>query len=433
MPKLASRHQVKSKVASRNRKKNAKNAKKATPRSAGAKHVSSRAAATPAINVVRRTALKNQIQQASSLIRCFKNTPGGRKFDSACFEQRCDEATSAASAYLRQRIGFPLPVLGTLTCSLVGFENDLDGHRLQVSKQGFPIKLRALHVLPPMKRRNTACFIGIVPNSIVKADWRFCDPRSGIDVTCHVARRCADVYYKRKMLKPPFHIRVAAVVALAHHCLPSKAAGHPFLRAASGCLPGGVCAKRIVAIGMPKPMTCLPLFVEDPMGVEASLVLLAEVSPTRFLACPGALKKAPDCNPERSSLFYKEGIRLVNLNKHQRYILEAPSCAPASLSQANSKRPALKLITALALCMKEIYDAEKHQRQPDFKSFIETRVDHWPHEYVTGKRLIIVWADEDDRMYAVSSPILAQLLRFCSGAISPAPSAPAAPAGPEWK
>ena len=66
----------------------------------------------------------------------------------------------------------------------------------------------------------------------------------------------------------------------------------------------------------------------------------------------------------------------------------------------------------------------------DFRSFIETRVDHWPHEYVTGKKLIVVWADEDDRMYAVPSPILAQILRLCSGAISLAPSALAAPAGP---
>ena len=284
-----------------------------------------------------------------------------------------------------------------------------------------------------MKRRNTACSIGIAPNSIVNVDWRFYDFRSDIDVTCHVTRRCAEVYYGRRILKPPFHIRVAAVVALAHHCLPSKAAGHPFLRAASGCLPGGVCAKKIVAIGMPKPMTCLPHFVNDPMGVEASLILLAQVSPTRFLACPGALKKAPDCNPERSSLFYKEGIRLVTLDEHQRRPLDTPSCAPASLAQANSRRPALKLINALALCMKEIHDAEKHRRQPDFRSFIETRVDHWPHEYVTGKKLIVVWADEDDRMYAVSSPILAQILRLCSGATSLAPPAPAAPVGADWE
>ena len=128
MPKPASRHQAKSKVASRNKKKNANKAKKATPRSAGVKHVSSRAAATPATNMVRRTALKNQIQQVVPVTRCSKNTPGGRKFNTACFEQRCDEATVVASAYLRQRIGFPLPVLGALTCSLKGFENDLDGY-----------------------------------------------------------------------------------------------------------------------------------------------------------------------------------------------------------------------------------------------------------------------------------------------------------------
>ena len=33
-----------------------------------------------------------------------------------------------------------------------------------------------------------------------------------------------------------------------------------------------------------------------------------------------------------------------------------------------------------------------------------------------GKKHIVVWADEDDRMYAVSSPILAQIQRLCSGA-----------------
>ena len=70
-------------------------------------------------------------------------------------------------------------------------------------------------------------------------------------------------------------------------------------------------------------------FLTDRMGVEASLILLAQVSPTRFLAYPGALKKAHDCNSERISLFYKEGIRLVTLDEHHQQPLDKScvSCA----------------------------------------------------------------------------------------------------------
>ena len=122
---------------------------------------------------------------------------------------------------------------------------------------------------------------------------------------------------------------------MTYHALPSKAAGQLFLRHADGCLPGSVCAKNIVAIGLPKAMTSLPRFIHDPLAIESSLMLLAQLDKTQFLACPGSLRKALDRNPERSTLFYKEGIRVVELNKHhQKSVIKSP-CVPSSLMGAN--------------------------------------------------------------------------------------------------
>ena len=142
--------------------------------------------------------------------------------------------------------------------------------------------------------------------------------------------------------------------ALAYHCLPSMAVGYHFLRSASGCLPGGATCEKVVAIGIPKPLQTLPKIIEDPMGIETCLMVLAQINPSQHLVCPGSCKASIERPPEKSSVFYKEGIRLITINTKQLRPMKNVACAPTSIREANAIRPALKLISALANCMAEI-------------------------------------------------------------------------------
>ena len=96
-------------------------------------------------------------------------------------------------------------------------------------------------------------------------------------------------------------------------------------------------------------------FLTDRMGVEASLIFLAQVFPTRFLAYPGALKKAHDCNSERISLFYKEGIRLVTLDEHHQQPLDKSCVSCAGELETTG-------LEVDHCGMNEIHDAEKNRR-----------------------------------------------------------------------
>ena len=207
--------------------------------------------------------------------------------------------------------------------------------------------------------------------------------------------------------------------ALAYHCLPSRAVGYHFLRSASGCLPGGATCENVLAIGVPKQLQALPKLIEDPMEVETCLMILAQISSSQYLVCPGSCKSSTERPPEKSSIFYKEGIRLITLNRKQLRPLKDVPCAPASLQEANALHPALKLMTALANCMTEIHAAEKQRRQPKFDAFIDTDVTNWPYEFVApGKKLVIIWADAEKRLHAASTPYLSELIKLCSGATS---------------
>ena len=155
------------------------------------------------------------------------------------------------------------------------------------------------------------------------------------------------------------------------------------------------------------------------MSVETCLMILSEINTSQYLVCPGSCKASVERPPEKSSIFYKEGIRLITIHAKQWRPLKNVACAPTSIREANALRPALKLITALANCMSEIHTAEKKKRQPRFESFIDTNVANWPYDFVApGKKLVIIWEDAEKRLHAASTPYLSGLIKLCSGATS---------------
>ena len=155
------------------------------------------------------------------------------------------------------------------------------------------------------------------------------------------------------------------------------------------------------------------------MGVETCLMILAQISSSQYLVCPGSCKASTERPPEKSSIFYKEGIRLITITPKQQRPMKNVACAPTSIREANAIRPALKLISALANCMAEINAAENQRRLPKFDSFIDTNVKNWPYEYIApGKKMVIIWEDAEKRLHAASTPYLSGLIKLCSGATS---------------
>ena len=108
---------------------------------------------------------------------------GGNVFGREHFEQIAIQATKDASESLFQQVGYPLPLLGSLRCALVGFERDLDGIR---------------------------------PTTICIYEWRFSHEQIGaVEMTHRKKYKCRNLYYKRKPLRPPLQVRIAACVACA--------------------------------------------------------------------------------------------------------------------------------------------------------------------------------------------------------------------------
>ena len=108
---------------------------------------------------------------------------GGNVFPREHFEKIAANATQHAPDSLYQQVGYATPLLGSLCCTLVGFERDLEGIR---------------------------------PRSICTYEWRFTHERiHGVEVAHRVKYKCRNVYYKRKVLRPPRAVTIAACVALA--------------------------------------------------------------------------------------------------------------------------------------------------------------------------------------------------------------------------
>ena len=203
-----------------------------------------------------------------------------------------------------------------------------------------------------------------------------------------------------------------------------------FLRTTDGIIPGGSGAKKIVLIGIPKPMTKLPLCIADPMRMESCLLVLAELdaSTSEYLVCPGANKNYPERFIEKSPVFYAEGIRTMALREEQLVSLGDPdNSAPKTLQEVND-RHALKLTIARAKCIAEIHRAEIENRLADFEELVDQHVSTWPFECnVPGMKMLVIWEDDEDRRHVSICPCIKELVRYCSGATSAAPKTAAAP------
>jgi hypothetical protein len=197
-----------------------------------------------------------------------------------------------------------------------------------------------------------------------------------------------------------------------------------FLRTTEGIIPGGAGAQKIVLIGIPKPVTKLPLCIADPMRMESCLLVLAELdaSTSEYLVCPGANKDYPERLIEKSPVFYAEGIRTMALREEQLVSLRDPdNSAPQTLQELNN-RHALKLTVARAKCIAEIHRAEIEGRHADFEELIDRHVSGWPFECsVPGMKMLLVWEDEEGRRHVSICPCIKELVRYCSGATSAAP------------
>ena len=109
---------------------------------------------------------------------CMK---GGKTFPKEFFEQLALQASNDAPDYLFQHYGYPTPLLGSLRCTLFGFERDLDGIR---------------------------------PNTICIYEWRFSHERiEEVEATHRVKHKCRNLCYRRGSLpRPPRQVRTAACV-----------------------------------------------------------------------------------------------------------------------------------------------------------------------------------------------------------------------------
>ncbi len=132
--------------------------------------------------VVMRTGLQNTKAMPQRKIK-GKNMLSGL-FPKSSFEEIAKRAAEAAPEFLRQKVGYPLPFVGDLSCSVKGFERDLNG---------------------------------IGANSVVVFVWqfRFKFKAALVEGARAVKHRCRTVYYGIATPRPPRAIRAAACIARA--------------------------------------------------------------------------------------------------------------------------------------------------------------------------------------------------------------------------
>ena len=94
------------------------------------------------------------------------------------FEQIAMDATEHVSEYLSQRVSYPVPIVGSISCTLFGFERDLDGIR---------------------------------PNTICIYEWRFVYKKiNGFEATHHSKYKCRSLLYKKPDIQIPWQLRTMA-------------------------------------------------------------------------------------------------------------------------------------------------------------------------------------------------------------------------------
>ncbi len=153
-----------------------KAAPKAVPK-AVAKAVS-RSMSKPRVAVAKRIGLANKSKAIPQRRIKGKNTLSGL-FPKSSFEEIAKRAAESAPQLLCQKVGYPLPFVGDISCSVKGFEKDLDG---------------------------------VNAKSYVLFEWRFCCSFKGVRIEGAriVRHRCLTVYYGRVSPRPPRAIRAGA-------------------------------------------------------------------------------------------------------------------------------------------------------------------------------------------------------------------------------
>ena len=163
------------------------------------------------------------------------------------------------------------------------------------------------------------------------------------------------------------------------------------------------------AIGLPRPLTELPLIVEDPACKTSNvLFLLADMGDHRYLAHRGGILGAKSIYN-----YNKDGICLVTLKDPVPVIglKSYPSC----LDDVHGDSPqhnGLHIVVALAKCLAEIYSSRVCERQADFSKYIDADPCAWPST-AWNRRLIFIWQCANGTCHATIGPSTYRLLRDC--------------------
>ena len=364
----------------------------------------------PQVAVAKRIGLANKTKAVPQRKTRGRNPQGGLVYPRTFFDEVAKRAAKEAPQLLCQKVGYPLPFVGDISCSVKGFEKDLDG---------------------------------VNSKSYVLFEWRFRCFFKGvlIEGARFVRHRAVTVYYEKVVPMPPREIRAAACTvpasagrashlntsffsascytkALAYVCLPSVAHKLTYLRC-GGAVPGGLCANRILAIGIPQPLEKLPVVVRDPSG-GGMLLLLVELAERTFLVHPGAQRGVNGVYHYRAEL-----VRLVTLDSVQP-VQTKDRNVDFPVALANTVAPAgrhgsLKVVSALAKCMVEIYSARIARRALDFSGCLDTNPLEWPNTF-WDRKLLLVWQGGVETNHASVGPDIYTVMKDCSGARSTASS-----------
>ncbi len=133
----------------------------------------------PQVAVAKRIGLANKTKAIPQRKTRGRNPQGGLVYPRTFFDEVAKRAAKEAPQLLCQKVGYPLPFVGDISCSVKGFEKDLDG---------------------------------VNSKSYVLVEWRFrCFFKGVLIEGARIVRhRAVTVYYEKVAPMPPREIRAAA-------------------------------------------------------------------------------------------------------------------------------------------------------------------------------------------------------------------------------
>ena len=150
------------------------------------------------------------------------------------------------------------------------------------------------------------------------------------------------------------------------------------------------------------------------------LLLLAKLAGGRFLAHP-----APTQRGVNGVYHYRaQFVRLVTLDCVQPAQTDGNAAFPATLADTVApagRHGSLRMVSALAKALAEIYSARIAGRPLDFSECLDMDPLEWPNTFWDCK-LLLVWRDGEGTNHAGVGPCMYTLLKDCSGARSVASS-----------